>query len=187
MDEKMMERIEAEILRPTMAGFSADGLDFRGVLFIGLMLTAEGSKVIEFNNRFGDPEAQSVLPRLKTDLLDIMLAVSRDELRDVNIEWRPDHAVTVVLASGGYPGPYEAGKPISGLEHFNANDFNEENIYVFHAGTKHGGRGEILTAGGRVFGVTALGKSHEEARAKAYAAAAKISFDGMQYRSDIGG
>jgi phosphoribosylamine--glycine ligase len=186
MDAEMMKRIEEEILLPTWKGFAADGLDFHGVLFVGLMLTAEGPKVIEFNNRFGDPEAQSVLPRLKTDLLEIMLAVTRDELSGIKIEWRPEHAVTVVLASGGYPNLYEKGKPISGLENFDAKNFDAENIFIYHAGTKCGGKGEVVTAGGRVLGVTALAGSREEARANAYAAAEKISFEGMQYRKDIG-
>ncbi|MGI6722262.1 MAG: phosphoribosylamine--glycine ligase [Anaerovoracaceae bacterium] len=186
-DDALMERIRREILEPTLAGFQADGLDFQGVLFIGLMITDEGPKVIEFNNRFGDPEAQSVLARLDSDLLDIFLAVCDNKLADVDIRWSPKRAVTVVCASGGYPGSYEKGKIIHGLEDV------DDDVIVFHAGTalkKTCGGGncttDIVTSGGRVLGVTALGATNDEARAKAFANVEKISFDGMQYRKDIG-
>ncbi|NLD19460.1 MAG: phosphoribosylamine--glycine ligase [Clostridiales bacterium] len=176
---ELEERIHKEILLPTLKGFQEDGLDFKGVLFIGLMISEKGPKVIEFNNRFGDPETQSVLPRMKTDLLDVFMAVTNSRLADVKIEWKEDKAVCVVLASDGYPGSYAKGKPIAGL------DKTAPDVLVFHAGTKIS-NDDVLTWGGRVLGVTALGKTHEEARRKAYENVAKVSFEGMQYRKDIG-
>ncbi len=195
--EEMKERIAKEILEPTLKGFREDGLDFKGVLFIGLMLGEDGPKVIEFNNRFGDPEAQSVLARLDSDLYDIFEAVAENRLADVDIKWKDEKAVCVVMASEGYPGSYEKGKVIKGLA-----DVDEDAV-IFHAGTKFADMPEsskcaecsdecdikqsvVVTAGGRVLGVTALGKTHEEARKKAYDNVAKISFDGAQYREDIG-
>ncbi len=177
---ELEKQIREEILEPTLAGFKKDGLDFKGVLFIGLMLSDAGPKVIEFNNRFGDPETQSVLARLDSDLVDIFLAVTENRLADVEIKWKDEKAVCVVLASGGYPGSYEKGKLITGL------DAVDKDVIVFHAGTKFGENGEILTSGGRVLGVTATGATHDEARAKAYDNAKRISFEGMQYRNDIG-
>ena len=172
-------RIKDEILTPTFQGFKKDGLDFIGVLFIGLMISDEGPKVIEFNNRFGDPEAQSVLPRMDTDLLDVFLAATENKLISTDIKWKQDRAVCVVMASGGYPGPYKKGVEISGL------DDVEDDIIVFSAGTKYS-NGVTVTSGGRVLGVTALGDTHEEARSKAYENVKKIHFDGAQYRKDIG-
>ncbi|MDD2189252.1 MAG: phosphoribosylamine--glycine ligase [Eubacteriales bacterium] len=191
-NERLERQIREQILEPTIKGFQKDGLNFKGILFIGLMITKEGPKVIEFNNRFGDPETQSVLPRLKTDLLDIMNAVIEEKLAEQIIEWSDTKAVCVILASGGYPGSYEKGKIISGL-----NDLDED-VIVFHSGTKlikgHEVPGPsesdessfIATDGGRVLGITALGKTHEEARKKAYKNAAGIYFEGVQYRKDIG-
>ncbi|MDR1953291.1 MAG: phosphoribosylamine--glycine ligase [Clostridiales Family XIII bacterium] len=179
-DEALEQQIAERILRPTFEGFRADGLDFKGVLFIGLMITDEGPKVIEFNNRFGDPETQSVLRRLDTDILDIFLAVTENRLSEQEIKWNDDRAVCVVMAAGGYPGAYDKGKVISGL------DDVDEDVIVFHAGTKFGAGGETLTAGGRVLGVTAVGATHDEARKKAYDNVKKISFEGAQYRTDIG-
>lgn len=179
IDEELDQRIRKEILEPTLEGFQKDGMDFRGVLFVGLMLTEQGPKVIEFNNRFGDPEAQSVLMRMDSDLLDIIEAVCDDRLTDVEIQWSKDPAVCVVMASGGYPGSYEKGKPISGL------DDVDDDVVVFHAGTKLQD-GQIVTGGGRVLGVTAKGKTHQEARAKAYENLEKISFEGATFRRDIG-
>jgi phosphoribosylamine--glycine ligase len=172
--------IRERILTPTFESFRKDGLDFRGVLFIGLMITEDGPKVIEFNNRFGDPEAQSVLRRLDTDLLDIFTAVTEDRLAGQEIKWSDERAVCVVMASGGYPGAYEKGKEITGLSEL------DDDIVCFHAGTKFGPDGAILTAGGRVLGVTATGATHEEARAKAYDNVQKIRFDGEYHRGDIG-
>ena len=179
-NEEIEAQIRKRILEPTLAGFKEDGLDFQGVLFIGLMLSDEGPKVIEFNNRFGDPETQSVLARLDSDLLEIFLAVTENRLADVDIKWKDDKAVSVVLASGGYPGSYEKGKVITGL------DDVDDDVVVFHAGTKFGENGEVLTSGGRVLAVTATGKTHDEARAKAYDNAERIKFEGAYMRHDIG-
>ena len=180
-DDEMKQRVMDDILAPTLAGFQKDGLKFKGVLFVGLMLTEEGPKVIEFNNRFGDPETQSVLMRLDSDLFDIFESVCDNRLAEQEIKWSDKRAVCVVLASGGYPGSYEKGKVISGL-----NDVDDD-IVVFHAGTKFGEDGQqILTSGGRVLGVTAMGATNDEARAKAFENVKKISFEGMHYREDIG-
>lgn len=180
-DDEMKQRVMDDILAPTLAGFQKDGLKFKGVLFVGLMLTDEGPKVIEFNNRFGDPETQSVLMRLDSDLFDIFESVCDNRLAEQEIKWSDKRAVCVVLASGGYPGSYEKGKVISGL-----NDVDDD-IVVFHAGTKFGEDGQqILTSGGRVLGVTAMGATNDEARAKAFENVKKISFEGMHYREDIG-
>ena len=186
-NEDIEKQIREEILEPTLAGFQKDGLDFKGVLFIGLMINSEGAKVIEFNNRFGDPETQSVLMRLDTDLYEIFDAVCENRLADIEIKWSDKRAVCVVLASGGYPGSYEKGKEITGL-----NDVDED-VVVFHAGTamqhvcdENSCRMAIVNAGGRVLGVTATGATHEEARAKAFDNVKRISFEGMQYRNDIG-
>ena len=178
-NEVLENQIRERILEPTIKGFQKDGLNFKGVLFIGLMINEEGPKVIEFNNRFGDPETQSVLPRMKTDLVDIMNAVVEERLAEQTIEWSDKKAVCVVMASGGYPGDYEKGKKISGLRDV------DEDVIVFHSGTKLSDF-TIVTDGGRVLGVTALGDTHEEAREKAYANIERISFEGAQYRKDIG-
>jgi len=184
-NDELEQEIRERILEPTVKGFQADGLDFKGVLFIGLMITEEGPKVIEFNNRFGDPETQSVLPRMKTDLLDIMNAVVEGKLAEQKIEWSDRKAVCIVLASGGYPGEYQKGKVISGLSQM------DEDVIVFHSGTKFVADHDtsnpaIVTDGGRVLGITALGDTHEEAREKAYQNAERIYFEGVQYRKDIG-
>jgi phosphoribosylamine--glycine ligase len=172
--------IAKKILLPTLQGFKADGLDFRGVLFIGVMITADGVKVIEFNNRFGDPEAQSVLRRLKSDLLSIFLAVTENALAHTDIEWSNEHAVSVVMAAGGYPGSYEKGKPITGLSEV------DDDVVVFHAGTRFGDSGAVETNGGRVLAVSAVAETHEAAIRKAYENTKKINFEGAQYRTDIG-
>jgi phosphoribosylamine--glycine ligase len=182
-DKELEKRIRDEILDPTLKGFQEDGLDFKGVLFIGLMITKDGPKVIEFNNRFGDPETQAVLSRLDTDLFDIFMAVRENRLADIDIKWKEERAVCVVMASGGYPGSYEKGKVITGL------DDVDSDIVVFHAGTKlaeKDGKEEVVTSGGRVLGVTATGTTHDEARAKAFENVAKIDFEGAQFRKDIG-
>jgi phosphoribosylamine--glycine ligase len=179
-DPELERIIEERILTPTFEGFGKDGLDFRGVLFIGLMITDDGPKVIEFNNRFGDPEAQSVLRRLDTDLLDIFFAVTEDRLSEQDIRWSDERSVCAVMASGGYPGSYEKGKVITGLSDL------DDDVVCFHAGTAADPDGNIRTAGGRVLGVTALGATHEEARAKAYDNVRKIRFEGEYHRKDIG-
>ena len=156
--------------------------DYRGVLYGGFMLTPEGPKVLEYNARFGDPETQVVLPRLKSDLVDIMMAVAQGRPEDVVLEWSDQWAVCVVLASEGYPGHYEKGKVILGV----ADAEELEGVTVFHAGTAHNADGELITAGGRVLNVVALGDTFEEARELAYEACERINFEGKQYRSDIG-
>ena len=178
-DDEMKKRVMDDILAPTLAGFQKDGLKFKGVLFVGLMLTKDGPKVIEFNNRFGDPETQSVLMRLDSDLCEIFESVCDNRLSEQEIKWSDQRAVCVVLASGGYPGDYEKGKVISGL------DKVDEDVVVFHAGTKMSGD-EVVTSGGRVLGVTAMGATNDEARAKAFDNVKRISFEGMHYREDIG-
>lgn len=166
------------ILLPIAEAFKNEGIEYKGVLYAGLMVTDEGPKVIEFNARFGDPETQVVLPRLKTDLSDILLAVVEGRLDEQSIEWKEDAAVCVVMAAGGYPGSYEKGNPIFGLP-----QESDEQV-VFHAGTKKAD-GQIVTAGGRVLGVTALGQDIAEAREKAYQLVRQISFKDAHYRTDI--
>lgn len=182
VDGAMSERIRREILDPFVKGLKADGLAFSGMLFPGLMMTPAGPKVLEFNCRFGDPETQVLMRRLKGDLLDLIEGTIDGRLEGLSLEWDERAAVCIVLASGGYPGPIEKGKPINGLEEAAASD---PDIVVFHAGTSLAGGGTV-TSGGRVLGITALGRDLEEARAKAYAAAAMIRFEGKQLRGDIG-
>lgn len=172
-------RIAVEtILEPTLQALKAEGITYRGVLYAGLMLTKDGPKTLEYNCRFGDPETQVVLPRLQSDLVEIMMACANGTLHEQRVQWSDEAAVCVILASGGYPTNYQKGYPISGLEQV------ADDILVFHAGTAIKG-GEIVTNGGRVLGVTALAKSIKEATAKAYVAVSEIRFKGMQYRSDI--
>lgn len=159
-----------------------EGDDYRGVLYGGFMLTPEGPKIVEFNVRFGDPETQVVLPRLESDLLDVMEAVACGKPEDVHLVWSDAWAVCVVLASEGYPGSYEKGKVILGIEEAEA----IEGVTVFHAGTARNADGELITAGGRVLNVVALGSTFEEARERAYEACGLINFEGKQFRTDIG-
>ena len=156
--------------------------DYRGVLYGGFMLTPEGPKVLEYNARFGDPETQVVLPRLQNDLVDVMMAVAEGRPDDIDLAWDDQWAVCVVLASAGYPGKYEKGKVILGVEDAQAMD----GVTVFHAGTARNADGELVTAGGRVLNVVALGKTFDEAREKAYEACDVINFEGKQLRTDIG-
>lgn len=179
-DPELAARIEREVLRPTLAGLRDDGIDFRGMLFPGVMLTADGPKVLEFNARFGDPETQALLPRLRSDLLPALEATIDGGLEGVTLDWDPRPSVCVILVSGGYPGAYETGRPIAGLDAALGRD-----VFVFQAGTARGANGRVVTSGGRVLGVTALGESVEEARVRAYAAAERITFEGCRYRSDI--
>jgi phosphoribosylamine---glycine ligase len=171
-----------DMLRATVAGLAADGVDFRGVLYGGFILTADGPKVLEYNARFGDPETQVILPRLESDLLDIMLAVADGRLDQITPHWSDDAAVCVVLASGGYPGDYEKGKPITGIEDAEA----LEGVTVYHAGTVVRDDGVLVTSGGRVLNVTATAPTLAAARDRAYEACGKISFEGMFFRHDIG-
>lgn len=180
-DGKLAEQCMKEIFIPTIEAMNREGRKFKGILYFGLMITKDGPKVIEYNARFGDPETQVVLPRLKTDLLDIFNAIIDEELAGIKIEWSDNAAVCVIAASGGYPGKYPAGLEISGLEAAEA----DENLTIFHAGTSCTD-GKFYTAGGRVLGVTAVEENMEKAISKAYAGIEKISFEGMHYRKDIG-
>jgi len=179
--DSIIEEAVETIIKPTAKAMVAEGRPFRGVLFAGLMITPDGKpKTIEFNARFGDPETQVVLPRLKSDLLEIFLAAVNGTLDQVEIEWSDEAAVCVVLASGGYPASYPKGLPIQGMQ-----DAEQEQSLVFHAGTTKNAEGEWVTNGGRVLGVVGLGKDIAEARVKAYAAANQIAFEGKHNRSDI--
>jgi phosphoribosylamine--glycine ligase len=178
-DPAMAERFEGEVMRPLLDGLRESDVIFRGLLFPGLMITADGPRVLEFNCRFGDPETQAILPRLKSDLLPLLEATIDGTLNSAKIEWDTRPAVTVVMASGGYPDKYETGKPISGLATAASDD-----VQIFHAGSRRE-NGEIVTSGGRVLAVTALGETVSAARARAYDAVARIHFEGCHYRRDI--
>ena len=178
---EIVERIHREVMEPFMAGLKKDGLRFRGLLFPGVMVTAEGPKLLEFNCRFGDPETQALLPRLKSDLVDLLEATVDGTLDTVRPEWDTRAAVCVILASGGYPGAYAKGKPITGIAEAEA----LPGVTVFHAGTARND-GALVTAGGRVLGVTALGDDLRDAQARAYEAVARIHFEGVTFRRDIG-
>jgi phosphoribosylamine--glycine ligase len=170
-----------DVMERTAAGLREDGIDYRGVLYGGFILTDDGPKVLEFNARFGDPETQVVLPRLEGDLVDILMATAEGWLEDVEVSWRDDWAVCVVMASGGYPGDYAKGKRIAGVDR--ASDL--EGVTVYHAGTRYVD-GAFVNNGGRVLNVTALGEDFASARDRAYEAVALISWDGAFYRTDIG-
>lgn len=178
--EEIAARTEKEILLPTLNAMNSEGFTFKGVLYVGLMLTKDGPKVVEYNARFGDPETQVVLPLLESDLFAIMRAVREGRLAETDIRWKKESAACIVLASGGYPEKYESGKLISGLE-----DAEAAGATVYHAGTKKTDAGYV-TAGGRVLGVTALGDTLADAVHSAYAAAEKIHFEGAHMRRDIG-
>ncbi|HUC93769.1 MAG TPA: phosphoribosylamine--glycine ligase [Paenibacillus sp.] len=179
IDPVLVQDAIEHIIVPTAKAMVSEGRPFRGVLFAGLMITANGVKTIEFNARMGDPETQVVLPRLKTDLVDIILAAVNGRLDQLEIEWSDEAAVCVILASEGYPASYPKGRVISGLKEAEA-----AGALVFHAGTSFED-GEFVTSGGRVLGVVGRGRDIAEARARAYEAAGMISFEGMHYRSDI--
>ncbi|MEZ6190088.1 MAG: phosphoribosylamine--glycine ligase [Phycisphaerales bacterium] len=182
VSDGLMNTIQAEILVPTVDALRRDGIEFKGVLYAGLMLTAGGPKVLEFNTRFGDPECQPLMMRLKGDLIDIMIATCEGTLGEVDLSWDDRCCCCVVMASGGYPGKYESGKIITGIE-----DAEEDpDVKVFHAGTKIGKSGALVTAGGRVLNVCAMGKDLKEAQQKANAACDKIKFEGAIFRRDIG-
>lgn len=177
MDEYCMKNI----YRPTIEAMNSENRKFKGILYFGLIITADGPKVLEYNARFGDPETQVVLPRLKTDLVEIFEAIIDEKLDSVKIEWEDNAAACVILASGGYPGYYGTGFEIAGISEAE----KDPSVIVFHAGSKLA-EDKYLTAGGRVLGVTAVEASLDKAREKAYEAAGKIRFNGMQYRKDIG-
>lgn len=169
------------IYQKTVDAMKAEGRDFKGVIFFGLMLTEDGPKVLEYNARFGDPEAQVVLPRMKNDIIDVMEACVDGTLDRITLEFEDNAAVCVVLASEGYPVAYEKGFPISGLD-----QFDNEEYFCFHAGTAKNDKGEIVTNGGRVLGITAKGADLKTARANAYEATNRVSFKGAYKRNDIG-
>src|SRR5437773_2378418 len=173
---KLQSRFDAEIMKPLLRGLVQEGVTFRGLLYPGLIITTEGPRVLEFNCRFGDPETQALLPRMKSDLLPLLEATIDGKIERCAIEWDTRAAVTVVLASGGYPGKYEGGKLISGLDAA----AKLEDVQIFHAGTKRDGS-EVKTAGGRVLAVTALGSTLEAARARAYEAVSRIHFENCYY------
>ncbi|MBE6904245.1 MAG: phosphoribosylamine--glycine ligase [Ruminococcaceae bacterium] len=178
-NDELLKRCTEEIFMPTMNALNAENRVFKGVIYFGLMITKDGPKVIEYNARFGDPETQVVLPRLKTDLFEIFKAITDERLGEINVEWYDNAAVCVVMASGGYPGKYTTGYEITGL------DSLPEDITVFHAGTKLE-NDKFLTSGGRVIGITATGKDLDEAIKKAYDGVKMVSFENAHYRKDIG-
>ena len=176
--DELAKNIKENVLDKTLKGFQEDGLDFKGILFVGLMITEDGPKVLEYNVRFGDPETQSVLFRLETDLNKIISAVIGNKLKDIDITYSDEQAICVMLTSGGYPESYEKGKVITGLDDL------DDDIVVFHSGTKLVD-GKIVTNGGRVIGITAKAKNVKEAGKKVYENIKKINFEGMHYRTDI--
>lgn len=180
-DKKLADYCMKEVFMPTVEAMNKEGRKFKGVLYFGLMITKDGPKVLEYNARFGDPETQVVLPRLKTDLLEIFEAIIDEKLSEINIDWDDNSAVCVIAASGGYPGKYATGIEINGID--KAEENNE--TIVFHAGTSCKD-GKYYTAGGRVLGVTAVESTMDKAIEKAYAGISKIQFEGMHYRKDIG-
>jgi phosphoribosylamine---glycine ligase len=180
-DDALEKRVMETIVRPTLAALARQGAPYHGVLYVGLMLTSEGPKVVEFNCRFGDPECQALAVRAPGDLVPLLVAAARGETWPAEPAWPPVASVCVCVASGGYPGSYATGLPIRGIEAAEA----MPGVQVFHAGTAMR-EGQLVTAGGRVLGVTAVADDLERARATAYAAVRAISFDGMQYRTDIG-
>jgi phosphoribosylamine--glycine ligase len=179
-NKELQSKFETEIMQPLLRGLLQEGITFHGLLYPGLIITSDGARVLEFNCRFGDPETQVLLPRMKSDLLPLLEATIDGNLSKCAIDWDTRAAVTVVLASGGYPGKYEAEKTISGLD----DAAKLKDVQIFHAGTKRGD-GEVKTAGGRVLAVTALGSTLEAARARAYEAVSRIHFENCHYRRDI--
>ncbi len=177
-NEALMAKIESRIVAPTIEGLKIDQLPYKGFVFIGLIVVNNEPLVIEYNVRMGDPETEAVLPRLNTDLMEIFVAIKDQALNQIDIEVNPKTATTVVLVSGGYPGPYEKGHPIKGLA-------SVENALVFHAGAKNDGD-KIVTSGGRVVAVTAFGNDYKAALSRSYQAISKITFQGMNYRKDLG-
>ncbi len=178
---EMQELVMETVMRPTVDGLRSDGIKYKGILYAGLMIAGGKPYVLEYNCRLGDPETQPVLFRLGTDFVDIALAIADERLADLAVQWKPEHAICVVLASKGYPGTYAKGDVISGLEQAK----KHENVVVFHAGTTLGENNACVTNGGRVLGVTASGTDIVAARDTAYRAIQDISFDGMQFRKDI--
>ena len=180
MTEELEKVVIEKIMKPTIRALKSEGINYKGILYAGLMIDKGIPSVLEFNCRLGDPETQPVLSRLKTDLMDIAMAVTEERLSEINIEWDNDTSVCVVLSSSGYPGQYRKGDVITGLDEAN----KMEGVQIFHAGTAFKDD-HVVTAGGRVLGVTALGKDIATAKSRAYAAAGKIHYNGMHYRKDI--
>jgi phosphoribosylamine--glycine ligase len=183
--QEMRDRVQREILEPALKGLVEEKIDYRGILYAGLMITVDGPKVLEFNCRFGDPETQSLLPRFKSDLLEWLLATAEGRLREMGQpEWDERPSVGVVLASGGYPGPYKKGVPVYGLDSF---DPNSSDLFLFHAGTVLTEDGTVITSGGRVFNVIAMDRDIAAARQRVYNKLSedKLGFGGMRYRRDI--
>jgi len=181
VNEKLQTKIFDQVLGPIIQGLKAEGISYRGVIYAGLMINGEDIWVLEFNARFGDPETQAILPLMESDLLPLLMAASEGDLSGVEVKWRDGAAVCVVIASGGYPGEYQKGKEIHGLEALGG----EKDIIVFHAGTKRVD-GKFITDGGRVLGVTAVGSDIRDAIERCYRAVEKIEFENMHYRRDIG-
>jgi phosphoribosylamine--glycine ligase len=177
-DEVLLNKIEERIVKPTIEGLKKDKTPYKGFIFIGLIVVNNEPLVIEYNVRMGDPETEAVLPRINTDLMEIFIAIKNQNLNTINLEVNPKTATTVVLVSGGYPEAYEKGKTISGFE-------NVQEAIVFHAGAQHN-NDEVVTSGGRVMAITALGLDHKEALNKAYNEISKIKFEGMNFRKDLG-
>ncbi|MCK4401779.1 phosphoribosylamine--glycine ligase, partial [bacterium] len=180
VNEDMMKTVSSRVFQPIINKMKEKGMPYKGILYAGIMITESGLKVLEFNVRFGDPETQVILPRLKTDLIDIIESCIDGKLNEANIEWKDEAAVCVVIASGGYPGSYKKGEIITGIKQ--AEELQD--VIVFHAGTSLEGE-NILTSGGRVLGITGLGASIEQAIDKAYKAVGEIHFDKMYFRNDI--
>jgi phosphoribosylamine--glycine ligase len=176
----LLARIDREIVRPSVDAIAAEGIDFRGTLFIGIMLTADGPKVLEYNTRFGDPETQVVLPRLRTDVVSLLWAAAHGELAQVSLDVRPEHALCVVIAARGYPDRYPKGDVI------HIPDPLPPEVTVYHAGTARSAAGELVTHGGRVLGVTALGPTLQAAANSAYATCERITCVSKYFRRDIG-
>jgi phosphoribosylamine--glycine ligase len=181
MSAELLSRVEREILRPTVAAMAKENRPYRGVLYTGLMITKDGPKVVEFNCRFGDPETQAIVPLIVSDLAEMLWRAANGNLNGYELKIAPRWAVSVVLASGGYPGKFETGKLISGLERI-----HDDEVMIFHAGTVLDHNGNYLTNGGRVLAVTGVADNFLQAHEKAYCAVGKIKFDGMHYRRDIG-
>lgn len=180
--DAVQEKVMTRILNPLIEGFQNDGIQYKGILYAGLMIDSNGDPyVVEFNIRFGDPETQIVLPKLETDLVDVLLAISNETLADIELKWQGGYSVCVVMASHGYPGTYKKGHLISGIH-----DSSDENTYVFHAGTKQTDSGHFVTNGGRVLNVCADGDTLDAAISSAYRRVDKIAFDGAFFRKDIG-